>query len=223
MESYPLTLEDGHLFVGLAEGRFLFDTGAPRSFGRVSPVKLEDQSFDIQPSYLGLTAEVLSTWLGRETDGLLGGDIINEFDTLIDVPQSRIGFSVVPLQCVGVELTLDEVMGVPILHATIGREPVRMFFDMGAQISYLQIESLAGFPAEGSVTDFFPSIGQFCTESFRVPIQIDGSRYELRCGRLPALLGMTLMLAGTQGIVGNEVVRERVAGYFPRRGRLVLS
>jgi hypothetical protein len=33
---------------------------------------------------------------------------------------------------------------------------------------------------------------------------------------------MTLMVAGAQGIIGNQVLANRVAGYFPRRRLLVL-
>jgi hypothetical protein len=114
-------------------------------------------------------------------------------------------------------------MGVPIVASTVSGKPVRMFFDTGAQISYLQDDCLSSFPAEGSLTDFYPGIGQFITDTFRTPIRLGRADYQLRCGQLPPLLGMTLMLAGTGGIIGNEILRGRLAGYFPRRRRLVLS
>ena len=41
-------------------------------------------------------------------------------------------------------------------------------------------------------------------------------------GTLPGLLGMTLMMAGAQGIIGNQILTNRVVGYFPRRRLLVL-
>lgn len=33
---------------------------------------------------------------------------------------------------------------------------------------------------------------------------------------------MTLMMAGAQGIIGNQILTNRVVGYFPRRRLLVL-
>ena len=129
MQTYPLILENGHLFVALPEGSFLFDTGAPTSFGKAPQVAVDEQSFNLPPSYMGLTAETLSAYVSRETHGILGGDILNQFDILIDVPQSRICFSKTPLECAGEELTLEEFMAVPILQATIAGESVRMFFD----------------------------------------------------------------------------------------------
>ena len=98
-----------------------------------------------------------------------------------------------------------------------------MFFDTGAQISYFQGDSLSKFPAEGTVQDFYPVIGEFSTDTFRIPIKIGRAQYPLRCGQLPTLLGMSLMLAGTQGIIGNELLQGRVVGYFPRRRWLILS
>jgi hypothetical protein len=222
MQTFPLILENGHLLIALAEGSFLFDTGAPTSFGKVSPVNVAGQNFNLPPSYMGLTVDLLSTYVKRKTDGILGGDILNRFDLLIDVPQSRVCFSESPLDCLGEELALEEFMGVPILHANIAGESARMFFDTGAQISYFQGDSLSTFPAEGMINDFYPGIGPFSTETFRIPIQLGSSSNKIRCGQLPAMLGMTLMLAGTQGIVGNEVLLERMVGYFPRRHRLIL-
>ncbi len=223
MQILPLIFEGGHPFVALEGGRFLVDTGAPNSFGKVSPVTLEGQDFDLQHNYMGLTAETLSDFVGGETLGILGCDILNQFDILIDAPGSRVSLSFGTLECVGEELALDHFMGIPVLTATIGHEPARMFFDTGAQLSYFQGESLAGFPSEGSVTDFYPGFGRFATDTFRIPFQFGRSIFEVRCGQLPSLLGMTLMLAGVRGIVGNEVIRNRVAGYFPRSRRLVLS
>lgn len=223
MQDCPLILENGHLFVGLPEGTFLLDTGAPNSFGKASPVTVEEQQFKLPTSYMGLSAGVLSTYVSRYTDGILGGDILNQFDVLIDVQQSRISLSTAPLVGDGEELAIELCLGVPIVIATIAGESVRMFFDTGAQISYFQDDLLTSFPTEEKVTDYYPGIGQFSTATFRVPVQLGRSPCELRCGQLPSMLGMALMMADVKGIIGNEVLRNRIAGYFPRRHRLFLS
>jgi len=115
----PLIFERGHLFATAGNGTFLLDTGAPVSFGRVSAVTLDGQRFTVAPTYLGLTKEVLSSHVGRDVDGLLGADILNQFDTLIDVGHSRVLFSEGPVEFGGEELALDDFMGIPILTATI--------------------------------------------------------------------------------------------------------
>jgi len=172
---------------------------------------------------MGLTADRLSDYVRSDVDGLLGTDILNEFDLLMDIPQSRVCVSTANLDCEGDRVPLSFVMTVPTLTAVIDATPTTMFFDTGAQLSYFQGNSLSRYPAEGSMTDFYPGFGPFSTDTFRTPIRLGCTQQNLRCGRLPTVLGMTLMLAGTEGIVGNELVSGRRVGYFPRRQLLVLG
>jgi len=95
-------------------------------------------------------------------------------------------------------------------------------FDTRHELSYFQDDSLSGFPEAGIVTDFYPGFGQFETQTYRLPVTIGETRLTLRCGSLPTLLGLTLSMAGTQGIVGNEILATRVVGYFPGRRLLVI-
>jgi hypothetical protein len=98
-----------------------------------------------------------------------------------------------------------------------------MFFDTGAQISYFQHEALASFPGAGRLKDFYPGFGEFETDTHDVEVTLGGTECHLRFGRLPDFVGMTLLMAGAGGIVGNEVVKNRRVGYFPRRHLLVLG
>jgi hypothetical protein len=47
--------------------------------------------------------------------------------------------------------------------------------------------------------------------------------FEFRCGKLPDLLGLTLAMAGAEGIVGNELCLGRKVGYLPGAKLLVLA
>lgn len=97
-----------------------------------------------------------------------------------------------------------------------------MFFDTGAQISYFQEDTITDFPSAGTVTDFYPGVGQFQTDTHQVQVGLGESAFTLRCGTLPGLLGATLMMADTSGIIGNQIMENRVIGYFPRRNVLCL-
>jgi hypothetical protein len=81
---------------------------------------------------------------------------------------------------------------------------------------------LPRYPAAGRVTDFYPGFGSFSTDTFVTPFQFGRTHCTLRCGRLPTVLGMTLMLAEAEGIVAHELLLGRRVGYFPRRRLLVL-
>jgi len=222
MNTLPLQLRDGHLFVELNGELWLFDTGAPTSFGTSSSLSLAGEQFKLGSSYLGLTAASLSGFVRVQCVGLLGTDVLGRFDHILDVPGGTLSLSTDELSHAGQTVRLGDFMGIPILTAQIAGTDYRMFFDTGAQISYLQDNSLADFPAAGNVTDFYPGVGQFETDTHQVTVTLAGVAFTLRCGTLPALLGATLMLADTEGIVGNQILCNRVVGYFPRRQELVL-
>jgi len=222
MTTLPLIFNHGHLFVKLEGNLWLFDTGAPASFGALRSLTMAGEKFSIGTNYLGLTAEKLSEFVGVPCVGLLGTDVLGRFDHLLDTTGGRLTVSSADLSHTGQTVRLDEFMGIPIVTARVNSRDYRMFFDTGAQISYFQEETLAEFPSAGSITDFYPGVGQFETDTHEVPIAFGGVAFTLRCGSLPGLLGATLMMADTQGIVGNQVLTDRIIGFFPRRGALCL-
>jgi hypothetical protein len=222
MTTLPLHLRYGHLFVETAGALWLFDTGAPTSFGSSSALTLAGEQVRLGSSYIGITATTLSRFVAVECVGLLDADILGRFDFVLDAPNGKVTISTKELDHDGLTVRLDEFMGIPIVSARIRGIDYRMFFDTGAQISYFQHDSLATFPASGHITDFYPGVGQFQTETHKVDIKLGEVEFTLRCGVLPGLLGATLMMAKTEGIIGNEVFNNRSVGYFPRRRTLVL-
>ncbi|MEI6738683.1 MAG: hypothetical protein WCK74_00080 [Gemmatimonadaceae bacterium] len=222
MHTYPLRLQDGHLFVTVDGQDWLLDTGAPSSFGSVPSVTLGEQTFGLDSDYLGLSASTLTDHVGVPCVGLLGADVLGPFDHRFDLQMGTHTLSAAELTVAGESVALASFMGIPIVSLRCGDTTVRMFFDTGAQISYFQDETRTIYPSAGALQDFYPGVGQFETTTHWVPMHLGSLPFTLRCGELPGLLGMTLLLAGTQGIVGNEILRDRVVGYFPRRGLLVL-
>lgn len=220
--TFPLHFQAGHLFAEIAGERWLFDTGAPLSFGKARELSLAGERFSLGQRYVGLDAAALSRLMGVNCTGLLGADIIGRFDHLLDVAGGLLTVSTATLAHGGQLLELDDFMGIPIITVHIERRDYRMFLDTGAQISYFQHAALAGFPPAGSLTDFYPGFGEFQTETHRVPASIGDGRFTLRCGSLPRLLGMTLGVANVDGIVGNEIFLDRSVGYFPRRQAMSL-
>lgn len=223
MQIVPLTFREGHLFANLNGHDWLLDTGAPSSFGSIPSLAIENRIFRIPESYMGLTGAKLSEFVGKSTVGIIGADVLNEFDILLDVPQGQVSFSVGPIELAGAAIRTDQFMGIPIIEANIGGVCRRMFFDTGAQVSYFQDASLTTFPSAGRITDFYPGFGQFQTETYLVDMVLGGASYAVRCGSLPSILGMTLVMAKVDGIIGNEILREHVVGFFPRRQQLVLT
>jgi len=219
---WPLHFRTGHLFIEISEGLWLFDTGSPKSFGSVPALTLEGVEFELSDNYMGMTVETLSGFVSVECAGLLGADVLENFDFLMDTLTGNVRLSRDEFDFIGNSVTLDEFMGIPIVTTGIKSNEYRMFFDTGAQISYFQHGLLTEFPFTGEVEDFYPGFGQFQTKTYDVDICLGEGDFTLSCGTLPGLLGGTLMMAGVEGIIGNELLKDRRFGYFPRRNLLVL-
>jgi hypothetical protein len=222
MTTTTLSFLRGHYFLESGGGLWLIDTGSPISFGAPGSLNLVGRDFPVTETLLDLTAADLSGFLGVECAGLLGADVLGQVDSILDTPGGSITLSLSELEHPGNAVEMDVSLKAPIVRARIGDTNHRMYFDTDAQLSYFQHESLATYPPAGTFTDFYPGIGPFQTETYMVDVALGGLRFTLRCGRLPRVLRAGLMLEDTDGIVGNEVLRDRLVGYFPRRELLVL-
>ncbi len=224
VNALPLRFMNGHAFVELASGLWLLDSGAPMSFGKSKHLALAGEHFTFDDTYHGLGIQGLVDHVGVECVGLLGADVLFEFDIVFDCPHQKIFISKDELELDGMAVPLWEFMGLPLLMADIaGTDYRKFFFDTGAQISYFQDEVIKTFPSAGTVTDFFPDSDDFVTETYNVAMSLGGVHVTLRCGVLPEAQAVALEMAKAQGIIGNQLLLERRVGFFPRQGALVLG
>ena len=221
--SYPLLYEKGHLFILIDNEKYLLDTGAPLSFGKPPSLNLGGSHFDLPDSYGPLDADTLSFYIDTEVSGLIGVEILNRFDSIFDMPSKQIRVSTDSLTLEGTLIPLEQFMGIPIIEVTINGSRQRMFFDTGAQISYWQSETLDSFPSLGKMRDFYPGFGEFETDTYLLSLSTSSVDYALVCGSLPELLEEMLTMASVEGIIGNEMIKDRIMGYFPRKNRIVLG
>ena len=164
--TYPLLFENKHLFIVLNDKKWLIDTGSPASFGELESLTICNTTFKIANSYGTLDAKELTSHIGLEIMGLIGVDILNKFDILFTINKYEITFSKNAIGLEGDILPIDSFMGIPILQVMVNNSTYNMFFDTGAQISYFQSPSLKDFPSNGSIKDFYPTIGEFETETY---------------------------------------------------------
>jgi hypothetical protein len=135
MHLLPLTYPNGHLFVTIGDHDWLLDTGSPTSFGNIPSSVIENREFSISNNYLGLTAVQLSEYIGHQTAGIIGANVLNELDIILAVPKERLLFTDAQIESDGDVIETDEFMGIPIIQTNISGSVRRMFFDSGAQIS----------------------------------------------------------------------------------------
>jgi hypothetical protein len=204
MQQFPLAYASGHFLATIGGERWIIDTGSPASFGRSTTLQLDGVSHTVSGEYFGLSGKTLTSLVGEELSGLIGTDILNSVDVQMDPVGGSLVLSAQPIEMEGTGIELDEFMGVPILEATSASQTHRMFFDTGAQVSYFQHDSFEAYETAGQLQDFFPGMGEFTTDTRLVPFKVGPLEYRLRCGQLPGLLGMTLGMAGVDGIVGPD-------------------
>ncbi len=220
---YPLHHRNDHLFVQIDRQLWLLDTGSPHSFGRPSVLCMKGKVFHLPDVHQELNVDQLCAYLGVDCEGLIGADIISQFDLLLDVPAGTIDFMLEQAVFSGQEIPIAHYQGVPVIEARIAGQYYEMFFDTGARISYIQDEGLVDFPQAGLVLDFYHGYGEYEVLTHHVPAIIGNRPYNMRFGRLPELLGMAVFSRGPSGIIGNEWLTERRVGYFPSRGVIMID
>jgi hypothetical protein len=223
MHTYKYDFVNGHIIVVAEQLRLLIDTGAPFSVVDSSPLAFAGGSFQAQHDYMGISPESLSMSVGTPINALIGTDILNQYDILIDPTTNTFNLTVDELPLVGQSLALDNVMGIPIVDVGVGQDNVRMFFDTGAKLSYLDPDRTDAFQSVGTETDFYPGVGDFSTKAYDIPVALGNETVVLRVGNLPQLLQMTLMQAETAGILGTAILRTHKVTFAPRRNVMTIQ
>jgi len=221
--AYQYAVTDGHLIAVVDKLRCLIDTVAPTSVSDTTPFKFAGRSQPVEHSYMGVSCVSLSADVGAHIDALVGADILNQYDMLIDPSASTITLSDEPQSLEGETIVLDEFMGIPIIQASVADQSIRMFFDTGAKLSYLDPVIIRAFRDAGPEQDFYPGVGKFRTQTFTVPISVGTEEIFLRVGVLPQLLQMTLMIADTSGILGTAILGNHIVCFAPRRQSMILK
>ncbi len=218
-----LTFINGHIFACINDREWLIDTGAPTSFGLSSSLEINGYEFELHNNYLGLSAKELSMHTGHVVYGLIGTDILNRFNIVMDCENEKIVFSNEEVAMGGIKVSMRKFMGIPIINVKIDGQNRKMFFDTGAQISYWHGNSINAYESVDTMTDFYPGFGEFETKVYSIDIELENKPFNIRCGVLPDKLEMALSMGGTEGIIGNEIMKNRVVGYFPKKDQIMIS
>ncbi|CAF2101754.1 unnamed protein product [Rotaria magnacalcarata] len=209
MTTFDVKILDGHIVVHINNFEYIVDTGSTVSFGRATTIFINGQSFPIRDGGLhGLTADSISRISRLQVDGLIGMNILANFD--IKFTRNQITFSNSPLFPTGKAITVpivDAVLGIPIIILSIAHKDRRIFFDTGAKLSYLSDDLLVG-NSIGEVDDFHPSIGDFKTKVYKIDVTINGKVESLTFGSLPSSIRYLLQLGRTEGVIGTELLNK---------------
>jgi hypothetical protein len=225
MKQIKLHYENRHLFIEDNHDLFVYDTGSPISFGLRDYSPLNNRN-RLKPNAPGLDVEMLSDYIGVPVIGLIGTDILNQYDHIINLKTNTLTFSENQLKSQGnvQKLTRNSQTGIPTLEARVDDNFHTYIFDTGAQFSY----HIAKIPEEHieciEIEDFWGPIGKFKTQSYHAKVGLTGFERWMHLGVPPKeLVGTLKQTFNVKGILGNELMRNRITGYFPRRRELILQ
>jgi len=219
----PYRMVDGHIIVTSEDGTIcLIDTGSPCSVGNAEIVMFAGGRHPLKPDFLGKAVDELPGPIGVRIDVLMGADILNRYDMLIDPVRQVLVFSDEELDLEGEALPIGQAMGVPIVTADAAGRRMKMFFDTGAKVSYVDEKTANEYPQVGTAQDYYVTVGPFQTAIHRIPMLLGRLTIDLECGTLPQSLQLSLAAAGAAGILGNAILERFMVAYLPRRERIIL-
>ncbi|HOE62417.1 MAG TPA: hypothetical protein PKW18_05995 [Candidatus Sumerlaeota bacterium] len=222
-KEYKYDFINNHIIADIDGSSLLIDTGSPSSFAESHQIVMDGNRFAVSEKMLNVSAEFLTANIGAPINGLVGIDILNQFDILIDPTNQRLLISKEEIPLKGQILELDNIMGIPLIEGVIDGCTARLIFDTGAKLSYLNPKWTSDLPIIGTEDDFYPAYGSYTSNIYEIPIMLGNERIMPKVGNLPALLQMTLGIMDMDGILGVALLLTHKIAYAPRRKKMALE
>ena len=204
MSNSKLEIFNGHPIINDGENTILIDTGSPATIHDDGIINFCSTAYICSKNYMGLTVAKVSEMLGKNISALLGTDILSNYKILFDYNNKVVTFHEQEVRFEGEDTPISNFMGIPVIALSIDGQELNFFLDTGAKLSYLPASITSKYSSIGTEEDFYPEIGKFDTECFEISTSIGNKKFIVKYGNLPALLQMSLMLGGTDGIIGFD-------------------
>ena len=139
-----LEMHEGVMFANVDGQKLLIDTGSPLSFAN-REIVIDGREHQVSRDLMGDTVEQLSERIGFKTDGLIGADILLQYDILIDYRRKKSVFSS-GMEPEGARIPLHSVpqhsvMGLPYgVILDFQGYCLSCYLDTGASICHLPVD-----------------------------------------------------------------------------------
>jgi hypothetical protein len=201
-----LEMHEGVMFAGVDGQTLLIDTGSPVSFAN-RDIVINGTKYHVSRDLKGDTAEQLSEKIGFRIDGLIGADILQQYDFAVDYCRKTLVFGS-GLDPEGARIPLHSVMGFPYgINLDFQGHSLSCYLDTGASISHLPLKNNAALTYLEEYQDFNPVLGKFTTPLYEGEVSIGNSKLPVRVGKPVQLLESMLSLMGVDGVLGIDLFR----------------
>lgn len=205
--NFNLIQEDPHIVFTSKEGTtFLVDTGSPFSVSERNEFIFCGEKHSASDNIGGVSVSELNRYLKNKVDVLLGNDILSQYNMKISRRNNNLTLSLNELPGGNLSLDIENIMSIPVLTLEVDNKKGKYFFDTGAITSYINEENVNGLPAIKTEKDFYPMFGEFYTSIYELNLNIANDTHNIKFGVLPDLIGLTLPLAGVDGIIGVQLL-----------------
>lgn len=212
------------MFVDLPEGRSFVDTGCPTTFGIRGHVTWDGVRRTVHQEFGPVSMREIQSHVETTFAGLIGLDFLNAQDSCGDGPDEelRLGDANVPAAASTVEL--EDLMGEPVVQASLGAHAARCIFNIGAQFGYDLNEQLTESDVpDGRIDDFNPIFGAIESLAWRVEVGLGTARFTERVGLLPRSASEILKVFAMDAVIGCSWIPSRTIWYQPTLRRIAIS
>ena len=143
-------------------------------------------------------------------DGLIGVHILGKYNIYYDVNNQILGLDRSNSLLKGKKITSKTQFGLPVITAYINNQKVCLALDTGADCGFLLKTPPSGYSLCGNIVDHHPLTGEFTTQTWKgnLEIEICNQRHSIqnvRFGKLPQILALSLQMAQIDGVVGVDI------------------
>ena len=219
MTTYDLIYENGYLLIALCDGAYVLDTGAPRTFGNADTLAIGGETLPQLREFAGLTAGKVSATAGQPVQGLLGTDILDQFDILVDIQRETVTFSTNALTLQGEAIPLRVPRRCAYAEGWIGGRSHFVSVRYGRADQLLARRSHRGTGRIRSSITIPPMA--FTTATVRADAH-RGAGLEVRCGHCLNRDRRDGQDGRRIGIRNEIMLRSPVPSHLPRRSQLLV-
>lgn len=219
----PLLDVGGRFLTTVGTGRYLVDTGWPTSIGDGSLIIVGSRRCDARAKVGNSDAASISREIRAQVSGILGADILGQFDVGIDVGACLLMLDENRRPLPGKAVPVDYGSGLPVLPARIRGAAVSVVLGTGSRISLLRADLAAGGDPAGRELETIVGVGEYETEMRKVDIQLGDTTYGIRVGTLPPTLEAAFSATGLAGIVGADFLASRRICMSARQGVVTIT
>lgn len=207
-QDFPLFVFDGHLLFEYEGLTVLIDSGSPATISAQDRINFMGTTFWCNKKFIHYDIQGIGRWMGHDVDIMMGLDVLSHFSIIVDIQQAKITFSNEPLSQGGVKLPMEQCNGFFTVNLTVKETPVKMIFDTGARISYINSELTQNMEPICERDDFSPLINaRFKTPIFPFNAEACGKQFNAEFGNLPAQLASLLEQYGVDGFIGYDLFK----------------